>query len=252
VLRESRPVNDRLVERLAATRSGARLAASHRRGALRFASRLNVCFIRIHKGDTGQVQRLAARHFHHRIDWPASRGSRPSVPVEMLPIPYGQSGRLRPGVGGGRKVLWLDSRGLPESAVEDRTVKMESIKKKVGLFLPTELADALDQMASRVGKKQKWLIVGAALVRLMEASEDEQNYLIRQVKIADLPGGSFQGLVAQARSKGGGKEAGFERLVAEEDPAASRPARSPAPGGTSAGTRTPRPAPRPASGRKRG
>ena len=68
---------------------------------------------------------------------------------------------------------------------------MESIKKKVGLFLPTELADALDEVASRVGKKQKWLIVGAALIRLLEANETEQNDLIRAVKIADLPGGSF-------------------------------------------------------------
>lgn len=139
---------------------------------------------------------------------------------------------------------------------------MESTKKKVGLFLPTELADALDSIASRVGKKQKWLVVGAALVRLLEASEDEQNDLIRQVKIADLPGGSFDGLIARARSSSTGQnDAGFEGLVAEADaghaetssaPSANRPARSPAPAGTSAGTRTPRPAPRPASGRKRG
>jgi hypothetical protein len=139
---------------------------------------------------------------------------------------------------------------------------MESTKKKVGLFLPTELADALDEIASRVGKKQKWLVVGAALVRLLEATEEEQNDLIRQVKIADLPGGSFNGLIAQARGKGGSQNnPGFEGLVAEADTAhaesgsaasANRPVRSPAPAGTSAGTHTPRPAPRPASGRKRG
>ena len=137
---------------------------------------------------------------------------------------------------------------------------MESIKKKVGLFLPTELADALDEVASRVGKKQKWLIVGAALIRLLEASEDEQNDLIRAVKIADLPGGSFTGLIAQAREKGTA-ERGFENLVAEAEgesvsrqagQVVSRPGRSPAPAGTSAGRRTPPPAPRPASGRKRG
>ena len=128
---------------------------------------------------------------------------------------------------------------------------MESIKKKVGLFLPTELADALDQLASRVGKKQKWLVVGAALVRLLEASEDEQNDLIRKVKIADLPGGSFEQLIARARGKD--SAAGFEELVAEaESDAVSRPPRSHGPAGTSAGTRTPRPAPRPATGRKRG
>jgi hypothetical protein len=100
---------------------------------------------------------------------------------------------------------------------------MESTKKKVGLFLPTELADALDHVASRVGKKQKWLVVGAALIRLLEASEDEQNNLIRQVKIADLPGGSFESLIALAKSRGdshGG--AGFEGLVAEDDADASR------------------------------
>jgi hypothetical protein len=131
---------------------------------------------------------------------------------------------------------------------------MESIKKKVGLFLPTELADALDQLASRVGKKQKWLVVGAALVRLLEASEDEQNDLIRQVKIADLPGGSFEQLIARAREKNSAAgDAGFQDLVAETDAdAVNRPPRSHAPVGTSAGTRTPRPAPRPASGRKRG
>jgi hypothetical protein len=135
---------------------------------------------------------------------------------------------------------------------------MESTKKKVGLFLPTELADALDQMASRVGKKQKWLIVGAALVRLLEAGEEEQNELIRKVKIADLPGGSFDALIAQARSHhAASRDAGFHGLVAEEDQesgsaAVNRPARSPGSAGTSAGTRTPRPGPRPATGRKRG
>jgi hypothetical protein len=141
---------------------------------------------------------------------------------------------------------------------------MESTKKKVGLFLPTELADALDQLASRVGKKQKWLVVGAALVRLLQAGTDEQNDLIRQVKIADLPGGSFDALIAHARSRSGaaaGAGPGFHGLVAEVDSApghaattaaANRPSRSPAPAGTSPGTRTPRPAPRPASGRKRG
>jgi hypothetical protein len=99
---------------------------------------------------------------------------------------------------------------------------MESTKKKVGLFLPTELADALDHVASRVGKKQKWLVVGAALIRLLEASEDEQNNLIRKVKIADLPGGSFDSLIAHAKARGdsdGG--AGFEGLVAEDDADAS-------------------------------
>lgn len=130
---------------------------------------------------------------------------------------------------------------------------MEGTKKKVGLFLPVELADALDQMALRVGKKQKWLIVGAALVRLLEAGEDQQNELIRRVKIADLPGGSFSQLVASARGVER-TDAAFEGLVAEEsgDSSINRPARSLGPAGTSAGTRTPRPAPRPASGRKRG
>jgi hypothetical protein len=107
---------------------------------------------------------------------------------------------------------------------------MESTKKKVGLFLPTELADALDQLASRVGKKQKWLIVGAALVRLLEAAEDEQNHLIRQVKIADLPGGSFDGLIAQARAKGNaGGEPGFEDLVAEAEGASASSGRKATP-----------------------
>jgi hypothetical protein len=149
---------------------------------------------------------------------------------------------------------------------------MESTKKKVGLFLPSELADALDHVASRVGKKQKWLVVGAALIRLLEASEDEQNHLIREVKIADLPGGSFDGLISQAKAKGAASSSsgsgsgassksapGFQGLVAEEDHAgshgagtANRPSRSHAPAGTSAGTRTQRPGKQHATGRKRG
>lgn len=143
---------------------------------------------------------------------------------------------------------------LANLQISATTAHMESTKKKVGLFLPTELADALDELASRVGKKQKWLIVGAALVRLLQASETQQNDLIRAVKIADLPGGSFAGLIAQARAKGAGEAGpGFDNLVAEaEGDVISRPARSHAPAGTSAGTRTPRPAPRPATGRKRG
>ena len=102
---------------------------------------------------------------------------------------------------------------------------MESTKKKVGLFLPVALADALDVVASRVGKKQKWLIVGAALVRLLETREDEQNELIRRVKIADLPGGSFEKLITQAKNHAAGAP-GFENLVAfdstDDRPAGAR------------------------------
>lgn len=74
-------------------------------------------------------------------------------------------------------------------------------KRKRNFYLPKELLDALDKVAERVNGKEKWLAVGAAIVALINLSEDKQNELIRQVKNADLPGGSFDDLVPRPRAK---------------------------------------------------
>ena len=99
---------------------------------------------------------------------------------------------------------------------------MQVGKKKVGLFLPLPLADALDDFTATVGKKQKWLVVGAALIRFLQSEQSIQHDLIRQVKIADLPGGSFDQLIASARELGGAhstptRSPEFQQLVGIDD-----------------------------------
>ena len=108
--------------------------------------------------------------------------------------------------------------------------RMEIEKKKVGLFLPVPLADELDQLTARVGKKQKWLIVSAALIRFLQSDENTQNELIRRVKIADLPGGSIKHLIASARDSAGDqpplsedRSADFQQLVAIDDASRADP-----------------------------
>ena len=72
---------------------------------------------------------------------------------------------------------------------------MLTMKKKVGFFLPSPIVDAYEQVADRVGGKEKWQVISAAILMLLEASEAEQNEYIRRVAVAATPGNSFEQLV---------------------------------------------------------
>ncbi len=73
-------------------------------------------------------------------------------------------------------------------------------KKKYNLTVPEPLVQLLEKGAKRVGGKEKWLVVGAAIVMFSEASENDQNRQIRRIAEASLPGGSWSKLVQQIQA----------------------------------------------------
>jgi hypothetical protein len=75
-------------------------------------------------------------------------------------------------------------------------------KKKVGYFLPQPVIDAFEVVAGRMrSKREKWIVICAALIYYLEAPLHVQNDFIRRVKNADSPGGTFKGLVKVATNR---------------------------------------------------
>jgi hypothetical protein len=72
-------------------------------------------------------------------------------------------------------------------------------KKKAGWALPVPILDAIEQACGRVRNKEKYLVISAAFLRFLEASEDEQNEAISRVKMAEMPGGSFDRLLSKRK-----------------------------------------------------
>lgn len=77
---------------------------------------------------------------------------------------------------------------------------MPERKEKFGFQLPASFAEAFNShlCAGRVTGKEKWIVLTAAILSLLELPEDEQNAYISRVKSADTPSGSFEGLVREA------------------------------------------------------
>lgn len=73
-------------------------------------------------------------------------------------------------------------------------------KKAVNLSLPSVVMDEFDGIAQRLEKRQKWMAHTAAVLMLLEQSEDVRNYYIRRAGSADIAGGSFKSLVDDAKS----------------------------------------------------
>lgn len=80
----------------------------------------------------------------------------------------------------------------------------ESAKKKAGYYLPRRLIDAFEEVAERVNGKEKWQVVSAALLMLIEADDDTKNRYIRLVRDASGPGGDFASLIARLRGEDDG------------------------------------------------
>lgn len=99
------------------------------------------------------------------------------------------------------------------------------MKKKVGFFLPVPLLKAMDLISERVSGKEKWLVVSAAILMLIEAPEDVQNQMIAAVKSEDVPNGSFDELVRKAQRRSGVK---YEKVVGEASPPKAPSASGPA------------------------
>jgi hypothetical protein len=103
------------------------------------------------------------------------------------------------------------------------------MKNKVGFFLPEPVEAAFDEAAERlVGGKEKWLVITAAILLLLEKSEAERGAIVRRVR-------------AEA-----GKDGDFERLVGEFVPLTQSPPirppqeNSPAPKESASRPRVPR------------
>lgn len=68
-------------------------------------------------------------------------------------------------------------------------------KIKTGFVLPSPIIDAYEQVAERLGGKEKWIVIAAGIVALSRLTEDEQNRLFASIKAADSPGGSIASLL---------------------------------------------------------
>jgi hypothetical protein len=69
-------------------------------------------------------------------------------------------------------------------------------KRQFNSTLPDEVETAFaKEVVARVGIKNKWEAVTAAVVAFLSLSEAEQNAAIQRVRQADGPGGSFKDLV---------------------------------------------------------
>lgn len=77
---------------------------------------------------------------------------------------------------------------------------LEQAKKKTGFLLPTDFVDAFEDVASRVGGKEKWQVICAAILLLLESPPDVQNQYIQAIRKAAGPGESFEKLIAEARA----------------------------------------------------
>lgn len=105
-------------------------------------------------------------------------------------------------------------------------------KKAVNLTIPIPVIGEYEAMASDLKRKEKWMVVTAAMLMLMEVPEPVRNYYINQAGSADLAGGSFQDLIDRAKTGElraeaeerssraiGGRPGGVrERLAAHKDP----------------------------------
>jgi hypothetical protein len=88
-------------------------------------------------------------------------------------------------------------------------------KRKAGWALPVPILEAIEQAFKRMKSKEQYLVVCAAFLRFVEASEDEQNEAISRVKMAELPGGSFDRLLAKRPIKSDG--VAFDDLAEDEN-----------------------------------
>lgn len=104
-------------------------------------------------------------------------------------------------------------------------------KKKAGWALPVPILDAIEQACGRVRNKEKYLVISAAFLRFLEASVDEQNEATSRVKMAEMPGGSFEKLLSKRKRPLKSDGVAFDDLAEDENgdslPPASATGRGP-------------------------
>lgn len=82
-----------------------------------------------------------------------------------------------------------------------------AMKNKVGFFLPTAVESSFDEMAGElVSGKEKWLVISAAILLMLELSPEERGTLIRRVRAESGKDGDFGRLVAEAKAMSGGTQ----------------------------------------------
>ena len=77
----------------------------------------------------------------------------------------------------------------------ERLADEKSGKVKRGWSLPVPILEGIDGVMERMKNKEQYLVVCAAFLRFIEATEKEQNEAIARVKMAEMPGGSFEDLL---------------------------------------------------------
>lgn len=88
-----------------------------------------------------------------------------------------------------------------------------AMKNKVGFFLPEPIERAFDELAEgMVGGKEKWMVITAAILLLLERPADELAEIVRRVRGEGGKDGDFRRLVTQAKAKAG------DRRPARESP----------------------------------
>ena len=70
-------------------------------------------------------------------------------------------------------------------------------KLPLNFNMPAPLKLKFEKIAERHNAKQKWAVCGAAILRLLELSQEQQDEYIRLVKMADA-GGEFDKLIKRA------------------------------------------------------
>lgn len=79
---------------------------------------------------------------------------------------------------------------------------MEAEKKiKRGWDFPPDVVLLLKEITERVGGKEHWHVVTAAIAALGSMPQDQQNAWINRVRMTDGPGGSFAEFVEEIRSE---------------------------------------------------
>lgn len=80
------------------------------------------------------------------------------------------------------------------------------MKKKVGFFLPAPIADAYDKIAERVGEREKSQVISAAILLLLEATDNVRNEYITRVRLAGSPGKGYDRLITEALARSAAAE----------------------------------------------
>jgi hypothetical protein len=104
--------------------------------------------------------------------------------------------------------------------------ELVSTKKKTTFLVPSEFADAFEELAKGYGEKKKWWVHTAAVLLLLEQAPDVVAEYVGRVAGAEpgKDGGSYQRLVDAARAKGKAKpKPEYKKKIGQASQSAATP-----------------------------